>query len=78
METISFEKSALTTRDRIAERVATYARRHFHGEVDDAMLDLWAEEAVTRVWGDGVRVTTFVPMLALRDVREHVHTATRG
>jgi hypothetical protein len=76
MDAILFGDSASLGKAAIAERVATYAKRYYHGEADEELLAKWAEEAVSHVWGEGVAVTKFVPMLALREVREHVIAAS--
>jgi hypothetical protein len=75
MDAILFGDAATLNRATMVERVATYAKRYYRGEADEDELARWAEEAVAHVWGDGVAVTRFVPMLALREVREHVLAA---
>jgi hypothetical protein len=37
---------------------------------DDAALEQCARQAVAELWGDSIKVTAFVPLLALRRVRE--------
>ena len=67
--------AAASDRATMVARVTEDAKRYFGGEVEEDALARWAEEAVARLWGDGVRVTTFVPMLALREVAEQVRAA---
>jgi hypothetical protein len=75
MDTVLFGDAAILDRATMVDRVTIYARRSYGDEADDDTLARWAEEAVNRVSGDGVRVTAFVPMLALREVRERVRSA---
>jgi hypothetical protein len=51
-------------------RVAADAKRAFHSRADDVVIDHYVRQAVDEFSLDTVRVTTFVPVLALRRVRE--------
>jgi hypothetical protein len=51
-------------------RVAADARRAFRSRADDVVIDQYVLQAVNEFALDTVRVTTFVPVLALRRVRE--------
>ena len=53
-------------------RVLTDAKREFSDLADAPMLERFAQEAVADLWGESIRVRTFVPVLALRRVREMV------
>ena len=75
MDVLLLGDAALLDRPAMVERVAAYAKRHYAGEVDESLLEEWAEEAVAHVWGEGLRVSAFVPMLALREIRERVLAA---
>jgi hypothetical protein len=75
MDTVLLAGAADLDRATMVDRVTIYVRRYYGDEADEDTLARWAEEAVNRVWGDGVRVTAFVPMLALREVRERVRSA---
>jgi hypothetical protein len=75
MDTLLFGDAATLDRPAMVERVAAYAKRSYAAEVDGSVLEEWAEEAVAHVWGEGVQVTAFVPMLALREIRERVLAA---
>ena len=53
----------------MVERVVAYGRRFYAGEVSETTMRAWAVAAVDDVWGEGPRVTGYVPTLALRTVR---------
>jgi hypothetical protein len=44
--------------------------RHLSVSTDDAHLDEWCREAVTALWNAKVR--TYIPILALRSVRDRL------
>jgi hypothetical protein len=75
MDTIQFGDATGVDRATMVDRVTRYALRFYRGEADEETLTRWAEEAVAHVWGSGVQVSGFVPMLALREVRERVRAA---
>jgi hypothetical protein len=64
------------SRDRAAmtARVTADATRAFAG-ADPAALARYAQEAVAELWTDGIRVTSFVAVLAQRGVRERLAAA---
>ena len=72
MEAVLFGGAPIQDKPSMVDRVVDYAGRFYEGEVDEGELRLWCATAVDRIWGDGPRVTKYVPMLALREVREHV------
>jgi hypothetical protein len=51
-------------------RVAADAKRAFSSRADDVVIDHYVRQAVDELALDTVRVTTFVPVLVLRRVRE--------
>ena len=57
----------------VTERVLDEARRAF-SNLDAAVLERVVAEAVAEVWGDSIQVTRFVPVLAMRRIRESVET----
>jgi hypothetical protein len=58
------------------ERVLVDARRAF-GDVTDAdVLERCVRDAVTGLWPDTIKVKTFVPVLALRQVRDMLETGS--
>lgn len=55
----------------VTERVLDEARRAF-GWLDEVFLEQIVHDAIADLWGDSIQVTTFVPVLAMRRVREVV------
>lgn len=56
------------TQEAIAARVARDASRIYGDTIAAETLADWASSAVAELWGDSVRVKTFLPVLALRMV----------
>ncbi|MBX3071320.1 MAG: hypothetical protein KF883_12525 [Thermomicrobiales bacterium] len=56
------------TQEAIAARVARDASRKYGDTIAEETLAGWASTAVAELWGDSVKVTTFLPVLALRMV----------
>jgi hypothetical protein len=54
----------------MSERVVADAKRLYGGLVSDVVLEQRAIEATAEIWTDSIKVTQFVPVLALRRVRE--------
>ena len=54
----------------MCERVLADAKRLYGSLVNDVVLEQHAREATAEIWTDPIRVTHFVPVLALRRVRE--------
>jgi len=69
MEGLPGAHEPLQTADAVAQRLAADAKRSFVGVLDD-FLDQCAQDAVREIWDDSVKVTTFVPVLAMRRMRE--------
>jgi hypothetical protein len=57
-------------RDLMSDRVIADAKRLYGSLVNDVLLEQHAREATAEIWTDPIRVTHFVPVLALRRVRE--------
>jgi hypothetical protein len=53
-------------------RVLNDAKRTYGEVTDDAFLERCASDAVAEIWGASIKVTTFVPVLAMRLVRDAV------
>lgn len=70
MDNVFGQKNAGETADAMAKRVLTDARRAFGDEVEEPLLERYAHEAVASLWQESIRVKTFVPVLALREIRE--------
>lgn len=64
------EREAAVTPATMVSRVLKDARRTYGEAVDSSDLERYAEAAVADLWRDSIRVTTFVPVLALRQIRE--------
>jgi hypothetical protein len=54
----------------MSDRVVADAKRLYGNLVNDVALEQHAREATAEIWTDPIRVTHFVPVLALRRVRE--------
>jgi hypothetical protein len=72
MDAVLFGGEPIRDKSTMVERVVAYVRRFYKGEVKESLLRKWASRAVNNVWGDGPAVTSYVPMLALHDVRPQV------
>lgn len=70
MDSVFGQKDAAGTAAAMTARVLTDAKRAFGDQVEDPLLERYAQEAVASLWQDSIRVTTFVPVLALREIRE--------
>jgi hypothetical protein len=55
----------------ITERVMADARRAFSDLPDDALKRV-VEGVVTELWSRPIKVTSFIPVLAMRSVRESI------
>ena len=66
------DRTLSATPDEMVERVVNDARRSYD-DIDEDTLSLWAENAVTELWGDSVKVTSFLPVLALRKIATQVN-----
>ena len=70
MEALFGGQETVLTPDSVARRLVVDARRTVAGRIDDAMLEECARDAVSYIWHDSVKVTTFVPVLAMRRMRD--------
>jgi hypothetical protein len=55
-------------------RVLADAKRAFGGKADEAILERFAKDAVDELCRGSIKVTTFVPVLAMRRVRDLLET----
>lgn len=69
-ELVFGQNDAATTPAAMAERVLKDARRAWGDAVEPPLLERYAEQAVADLWRDTIKVTTFLPVLALRQVRD--------
>jgi hypothetical protein len=56
----------------VADRVLTDARRSFGAEMDVVTLEKEVQDVLSGLWSDSTRVTTFIPVLALRELRDRL------
>ena len=54
----------------MSDRVVADAKRLYGTLVNEVVLEQRAREATAELWTDSIKVTHFVPVLALRRVRE--------
>ncbi len=71
------ESNVVVTPATMASRVLKDARRTYGEAVDSSDLERYAEAAVADLWRDSIKVTTFVPVLALRQIREMLDERSR-
>jgi hypothetical protein len=69
---------ATVTPAAMAVRVQHDAQRAFGDVADDVLLERYARDAVDDLWQDSIKVKTFVPVLALRQIRDMLEEADRG
>lgn len=65
-------------RKKVDELVTRNAKLLYRGRAESFELERWARDAVENLWSADLRVTTFIPTLALRDVGTRVAEAERG
>lgn len=78
MEPYVFNNKTYRDRRKVDEMVLRNAKLYYHGRVEPAVLEYWARDAVAELWSDDVRVTRYIPTLALREVGARVAEAERG
>ena len=76
MDTLQGQQESMKSEDAVTRRVVIEAKRAYESMVDIEFLELCAEQAVKELWRDSIKVTTFVPVLAMRKVRESVGERT--
>ncbi len=54
----------------ITARVLAECRRTYGATVDDTTLQMWVASALSVLLTEQTRVTQFIPVLAMRDIRE--------
>jgi len=70
MDSLFGQTEAGRTPATMTARVIADANRTFSHLGDEVLLERCAEQAVNELYRDSTRVTTFVPVLALRRVRD--------
>lgn len=82
METIGRQRDAVVDPGTVTARVLADAKRVFGELADDALIERCTRQAVDDLWREPVRITTYIPVLALRGVRERIEaqraSASRG
>ncbi len=58
------------TAQTIAARVLAECRQTYGSTIDDPTLEAWVTSVVGSLLDEQTRVTQFVPLLAMRDIRE--------
>ena len=69
MKAVLGETAHVTTAATVSARVFADARQSFAAKIDAATLREQVDEVVALLWTDSTKVTTFIPLLALRDLR---------
>lgn len=70
MDGLVGQNEALSNPVAMTAQVLTDAKRAFSDVADAPELEQYAREAVAALWGESIRVRSFVPVLALRQVRD--------
>lgn len=70
MDAVFGQKDSQTTAPAMVARVLNDARRTFGEGVEGSFLERCVQDAVEGLWQDSIKVRTFVPVLALRQVRD--------
>jgi hypothetical protein len=78
MDAYVFNNEMYRDRRKVDEMVLRNAKLYYHDRVDPAVLEFWVRDAVAELWSDDVRVTRYIPTLALREVGARVAEAERG
>jgi hypothetical protein len=76
MDTFTTQQRDLSDPETMTERVMSEARRTFSDLPDDRLHGV-VQGAVTDLWTDSVKVTSFIPVLAMRSVKERIESDQR-
>ncbi|MEA2514570.1 MAG: hypothetical protein QOF01_4662 [Thermomicrobiales bacterium] len=74
MDSLLGQSESVRTPAAMTARVFADAKRAFSDLADEAMLERFAHQAVDELYRDSTTVTTFLPVLALRRVRDLLET----
>ncbi len=77
VKAVSDDKSQVATFATMSARVMADAQRSFAADVDSAVLERRVHEVVSLLWTESTKVTTFIPVLALRDLRDQLDSDLR-
>jgi len=64
----------VATLESVTERVISDANKVFGDTIAQETLADWASTAVAELWGDSIKVSSFVPLLAMRKISSQVAT----
>jgi hypothetical protein len=70
MDSLLGQNESVRTPAAMTARVFADAKRAFSDLADDAILARFAQDAVNELCRESIKVTTFVPVLAMRRVRD--------
>jgi len=73
---VTFSRTSQT----ISARVLAECRRTYGSVADDSTIQAWVSAALSSLLTEQTRVTQFVPVLAMRDIRERasIHSSTEA
>jgi hypothetical protein len=69
---LSFGSNQPTTPETVVARVVRDASRAYGDQVDESTLAVMAESVVADLWGESVKVTSFLPVLAMRQLAQQI------
>ena len=72
MESLLGRSDSVRTPAAMIARVLADAKRTFRDVTDEAFLERIAREAVDELCRDSIKVTSFIPVLAMRRVRDRL------
>jgi hypothetical protein len=78
MDSLLGQSESVRTPAAMTARVLADARRAFGGRADEAVLERFAQDAVDGLCRGSIKVTTFVPVLAMRRVRDLLEMGTEA
>jgi hypothetical protein len=70
MESFTGQHESLKNPEAMVARVLTDAKRTYNDVADSSVLERCAHRAVFELWTDSCTVTSFIPVLAMRHIRE--------
>jgi hypothetical protein len=74
MDSLLGQSESVRTPAAMTARVLADAKRTFSDVVDEAVLERFARDAVDELCRGSIKVTTFVPVLAMRRVRDRLQS----
>jgi len=71
------QESAQLTYETVLTRVFEDAQRYLGDGVEPEPLHETVDQVVSTLWNDSTRVTTFIPVLAMREIKSR-YSSSRG